>query len=253
MSERRVQLQPAFVLHRKPYRETSLLVEAFTRDQGRVGLVARGVRRGSSRMAGLLQPFQPLLISWSGAGELQTLTGAEQGGQPALLRGRAVISGFYLNELLLRLLQRSDPHAELFAHYASAIQGLSESEGPTLRAFEIALLEALGWGLNLQFDAQTGEPIEADSIYHYRLEEGPVRCEHPPAAALTIHGRSLMALSRRQLDSPEVLSEAKRLLRAALAIYLGNRPLESRALYRQALAGPADNMNKRSNNGESQQ
>lgn len=239
MSDRRVQLQPAFVLHRKPYRETSLLVEAFTRDYGRVGLVARGVRRGKSRMAGLLQPFQPLLLSWSGKGELHSLTGAEQGGPPTLFQGRTVISGFYLNELLLRLLQRADPHPQLFADYATAIQALGTREDPTLRAFEIALLDALGYGLSLEFDIH-GQPIEADSLYHYRLEEGPVRCASAPAGALLMHGRTLIGLNQQSLETPEVLSEAKRLLRTALAIYLGNRPLASRALYRQ-LGGPGDN------------
>lgn len=243
MSDRRVQLEPAFVLHRKPYRETSLLVEVFTRDHGRVGLVARGVRRGKSRLAGLLQPFQPLLLSWSGKGEVQTLTGAEQGGRPTVLQGRTVISGFYLNELLLRLLQRADPHPELFAHYGRAIQDLGEGEDATLRLFEVALLEALGYGLNLEFDVHTGEPVDGEGLYHYRLEEGPVRCACPPAGALLVHGRTLKALNRRSLDSPDVLGESKRLLRAALAIYLGNRPLASRALYRQTLGGPAEREN----------
>jgi DNA repair protein RecO (recombination protein O) len=239
MNDRRVQLQPAFILHRKPYRETSLLVEAFTRDFGRVGLVARGVRRGKSRMAALVQPFQPLLLSFSGNGELQTLTAAEQSGRPTLLKGRPVISGFYLNELLLRLLQRADPHPGLFADYASALQCLGESEDRTLRAFELALLEALGYGLSLDVDTH-GQPIEPEGLYHYRLEEGPVRCTSAPAGALLIHGRSLMALSTGELHTPEALGEAKRLLRAALSIYLGNRPLASRSLYRQALAGPGE-------------
>jgi len=235
MSNRRVQLQPAYILHRKPYRETSLLVEAFTRDYGRVGLVARGVRRGSSRLAPLLQPFQPLLLSWSGKGELQTLTGAEQAGQPALLRGRSVISGFYLNELLLRLLQRADPHSELFSHYGHAMGKLAEEESQTLRIFEVELLEALGYGLNLTVDVHSGEPVEAESLYHYRLEEGPVRSASAPSGALVVKGRTLLALAGRRLDREDTEAESKRLLRSALSIYLGHRPLASRTLYKQAL------------------
>jgi DNA repair protein RecO (recombination protein O) len=230
----RVALQPCYVLHRRAYGETSLLVEAFTADHGRVGLLAKGAKRGG-RWQGLLQPFQPLLLSWSGRGELRTLTGAEARGFPPPLTGRLLFSGFYLNELLLKLLQREDPHPELFASYGEALAGLAADEAWTLRRFECDLLRGLGYGLTLEHDA-AGDPLRPEGLYHYEVEQGPV----PMSEATTgnrsshIHGRSLLALAGAVEPDATARQETKRLLRAVLALHLDGRPLESRALYRSA-------------------
>lgn len=236
MSGERVTLERGYVLHRRAYRETSLLVEAFTAGHGRVGLVARGGRRG--RWQALLQPFQPLLLSWSGRGELRSLAGAEADGVPPILAGRLLFSGFYLNELLLRLLQREDPHPELFARYGETLARLPGDEAWALRLFECDLLREVGYGLALEQDAG-GEPLEPEALYDYRIEEGPVRQTVAPGR-FTIHGETLLALAGCAPMEARARQESKRLLRGVLALYLGDRPLESRALYRRAAGGPRE-------------
>ena len=170
-SEHRVQLQPAYLLHRKPFRDTSLLLEVFTREFGRIGLVARGARGPRSKLKGVLQPYQPLLLSWSGRGELPTLTSAESQAGALFLQGNALISGFYLNELLMRLLARHDPHTELFISYQTALQRLimNDELDWTLRLFERDLLQQLGYGLLLTHEGQSGAEVEPDSRYCYHL------------------------------------------------------------------------------------
>ena len=154
-ARQRIDQQPGFVLHSYPYRETSLIVEVFSRDHGRIGLVAKGARRPMSQLRGVLMAFQPLLIDWSGGGEMKTLVRAEwQGGQP-LLGGQALLCAYYLNELLMRLLPREDPHPTLYRAYGDALRALAAGEGQEviLRRFELALLQELGYGLLLETDA----------------------------------------------------------------------------------------------------
>jgi DNA repair protein RecO (recombination protein O) len=234
----RVSLQPAYLLHRKPYRDTSLLLEAITPEYGRVGLVAKGARRPRSRLPGLLQPFLPLLLSWSGRGELFTLTDAEGRGPLRMPPGRLSISGFYLNELLLRLLPRDDPHEELFLAYGEALERLTRDEEAEwgLRLFEKRLLEAIGYGLQLTHVADSGgAAIQPDRQYCYHLEVGPLPAVES-TGGLLLGGRTLLALAAEETAAePEVRSEAKRLMRAALALYLGDRPLKSRELFRWTL------------------
>lgn len=240
----RVALQPAYVLHGKPYRDTSLLVEAFTPEHGRLGLMARGARAARSRVRGLLQPFRPLLVSWAGRGDLFTLAAAEEHGAMPVLTGDALLSGFYLNELLLRLLQRHDPHPGLFSRYDATLRSLAEYACQdtglqrVLRGFERHLLQEIGYGLVLDHDVATGLPIEAEGIYRYDLERGPVR--HAGGdGAIILQGRSLIALASDTLDDTVVLRETKRLLREALAIHLGAQPLRSRELYSELKDGLA--------------
>jgi DNA repair protein RecO (recombination protein O) len=236
-SEGRVELACAYVLHRRPYRESSALVEAFGAEHGRIGLVARGARRPSSRLRSVLQPFRPLLLSWSGRGELGTLTAAEPERSVPPLPAPALASGFYVNELLLRLLPRHDAHAALFESYREALEGLTTAAAPepVLRIFEKRLLDAIGYGLVLGHEADTGGPIEPDTLYRYHAEQGPVA----PARTATertgvaVHGLTLIALAREELDDPRTLREAKRLMRTVLAAYLGPRPLASRALLKR--------------------
>lgn len=230
----RIDLTPGFVLHARAYRETSLLLEALTRGQGRVGLVARGARSGRSRLRGILRPFQPLLLSWTGRGELGTLTGAE-GVEPAsLTRGRALTGGLYVNELLVRLLPRNDPHPDLFDAYRAVLPQLARAVDPepVLRLFEKQLLSELGYALVLDRDAE-GMPLRPEAVYHYHLESGARPVEARREGMLLVHGSSLRALAEGRLDDPAALAEIKRLNRAALAQYLGGRALRSRELWRR--------------------
>lgn len=234
MSMSRVTLQPAFILHQRPFRDSSTLLELFTRDLGRIGLVARGARGGRSKLRGTLQAFCPLLVSWTSRGELGTLSGAELAGPSQTLTGTALFSAFYVNELLLRLLPRNDPHPELFDPYAHVVRELGGHGGErALRLFEKRLLESLGYGLLLDSVADTGVRLEADALYDYHLERGPVAAHECEPSGLQIAGSSLLSLHREELADPRTLSDAKRLLRAALALYLGERPLKTREILRR--------------------
>lgn len=233
-AQKRVSLQPAYVLHQYAYRDSSLLVELFSRDFGRVGLVCRGVRNGRSRSRGLMQPFNRLLVSWQARGELATQTAVEMDVVVAGLNGDALFSGFYVNELLLRLLQRQDPHPGLFLEYEHVLRQLANGEAQrSLRLFEKNLLDELGYGLLLDSDADTGETLVPDRQYVYRLEQGPVAATTTGRDGLVLSGHSLLSLERDELHDAESLRDAKRLTQAALSLYLGNRPLKTREVYRQ--------------------
>lgn len=245
----RVALQPAFVLHRRPYRETSLLVELFTADHGRLGVIARGARRGKSSQQALLQPFVPLLVSWSAAGELGTLSGVEPRTGLPPLQGSRLISAFYINELLLRLLHRHEPHEELFAAYEHVLRQLS---GPAqqmewqLRLFEKALLQELGYGLILEHEADSGIPLQPGIRYNYLPQYGPVQADST-RQGLNVHGATLLALQQEDHFDAQILAEAKQLMRHELHNHLGDRPLRSRELFRETmmhLAPEAGSMNK---------
>jgi DNA repair protein RecO (recombination protein O) len=225
----RVQDQPAFVLHQRPYGETSMLLEAMTRDQGRVGLIARGVRSARPRHArGLLSPFVALRLGYSGRGELLTLTGAEPAGAPMLLVGRTLMSGLYVNELLVRLLQRHDPHPELLGRYALLLEELSGGAEPgwALRRFERDLLAALGFSPLLTEVAGHAAPVDPAQTYSYDPEHGPV-----PFAVRSVpprvSGRALLALADDARPDPEVLRELRHMMRAVLRHHLGGRELNA--------------------------
>lgn len=229
----RVQLAPAFVLHLRPWRETSAMLEVFTEQHGRVGLIARGMRSARSRQRGDLQPFRALRLSWQGRGELGTLTGVEAEGAALRLQGKALYSAFYLNELLMRLLVRHDPHPLLFDYYRHGLQRLAAGDGieRVLRMFELRLLEEAGYALQLDSEASTGEPLQPDRLYDYHLESGPVTAAHDSGGFL-FAGASLLAMAQGDLADDAVLRDAKRLLRSALKLYLGDRPLKSRELFK---------------------
>lgn len=229
----RIALQPAFVLHRRPYRNTSLLVEALTPAQGRLGLVARGARAARSRLKGLLQPFQPLLLSAAGRGELLNLTAVEEAGPPAPPAPARWLSGLYVNELVLRLAPRHDPHPGLFAAYGAVLTALAEAdnEEAALRIFEKHLLTAIGYGLSLDAEVQSGRPILPEGAYHYVLDRGP--CAAASADhGIPISGGSLLALRQEVFPDAVTLREVKRLTRAAIGAQLQGRPLQTRALLR---------------------
>ncbi len=231
----RVSLEPGYVLHRRPYRDSSLLLEIFSQQYGRVGLVARGVRGGKSRKAALLQPFQNVLISWVGRGELKTLTDVEPSAGNASLPGRQLANGFYVNEIMVRLLQRDDPHPQLFEHYAQSIQRLADNQNPepALRQFEIWLLQEVGYGLQLQYEAESGEPVVAQQDYCYQPETGPVAMHSIRCDGVAVSGSTLLALSAGNLVDQTTLKEAKRLLRNVLAHHLGGRAINAREMFWQ--------------------
>lgn len=229
--------QPAYVLHTYPFRETSLIVEVFSRDFGRMALLARGARRPRAAIRGLLMAFQPLEIGWAGKGEVLTLMKAEwQGGQP-LLAGEALFCGYYLNELLMHLLPREDAHERLFACYADMLARLGADAGgkvreADLRSFEKALLQELGYGLTLAHDSD-GKAIIAAAHYTYRMEQGPVRLEHAEAAAQVVIGKTLLDLDAENFSDPRSRLEAKQLMRTLMAYYLAGKELETRKIFKE--------------------
>jgi len=225
--------QAAYVLHAYPYRETSLIVETLTAGHGRVGLVARGAKRPRSEVRGLLQAFQPLTLAWAGTGELKTLVRAEWRGGLALPAGAALLCGFYLNELLLKLLPREDPHPALFAHYEDALHALTEessapAQAVVLRRFELRLLAELGYALALTHEMTTGQPIDPHERYHYAFDRGPQRHAAEPGVRWPIvRGAALLALASERYDG-DTAGEAKRLMRLVLDHYLEQRDIFSR-------------------------
>lgn len=237
MPRGKIDAQPAYILHSYPFRETSLIVEAFTRDYGRMALLARGARRPRSAMRGLLMGFQPLEIGWAGKGEVLTLMKIEwQGGQP-LLYGPALFCGYYLNELLLHLLPREDAHQKLFERYGEMLQRLAEHpegkvEEADLRRFEKALLQELGYGLTLDVE-QSGRPVEPDALYTYEIEHGPRLLEHARSGAQVYSGRSLLDLAAENFSLARSRTEAKLLMRSLMAHYLGGVELETRKIFRE--------------------
>lgn len=233
----RVALQPAYILQHRAYSNTSLLIELLSRDHGRVGLVAKGARAPRSKLYGLLQPFRPLLLSWSTGGDLGTLSVAESAGPPAALTGDTLFCGYYLNELLLRLLPRHAAHPVLLVEYGSALSALAASmeaasRERALRLFEKHLLKESGYGLLLDREADSKHPIAADRIYRYQLEKGPLPAD-ADTPGIEVHGHTLLGLAHGDLSDAIALHEAKHLMRAALSLYLGDRPLRSREFFRK--------------------
>ena len=222
------------MLHAYPYRETSVIVEAFTAAHGRVGLVARGAKRPRSELRGLLQAFQPLTLAWAGGGELKTLVKAEWRGGLPLPGGAALLCGFYLNELLLKLLPREDPHPGLFTAYEDALHALTREDSAgaqavVLRRFELCLLAELGYAVALTHEADTGAPVVAGERYHYAFDRGPQRTLREPGARWpVVRGAALIALAEARYPDAETASEAKRLMRLVLDHHLEERRIFSR-------------------------
>jgi DNA repair protein RecO (recombination protein O) len=226
--------QPAFVMHTYPYRETSLIVEAFTASFGRVAMVARGAKRPRSELRGLLNAFQPLALSWAGAAELKTLIRAEWRGGMPLPGGSALLCGFYLNELVLKLLAREDPHPALWAQYEAALLALTVhahagDQAAILRRFELKLLAELGYAMPLTREQDTGAPIEPAERYHYAFDRGPQRhAAEPDARWPVVRGETLIALATERYPDAQTATEAKRLMRTVLDHYLEERRIFSR-------------------------
>ena len=224
-------LRQAFVIHRRRYGDTSLLLEFFTPDEGRIGVIAKGAATARGERKAILQPFVPLLASWAGRGELKVLRQLETASSPAALSGKNLYCGFYLNELIMRLLKRYDPIPDLFSLYDHSLLQLANGQDAEniLRYFELGLLQALGYEPLLDREAPGGQAIEQHRIYWYKVEAGPVstRSENSPA----LHGETLLALARGQTLNQKQKHEALRLMRYILGFYLGDKPLKSRELF----------------------
>jgi DNA repair protein RecO (recombination protein O) len=228
--------EPGYVLHTYPFKETSLVVELFTRDCGRVGLVAKGARRPASPLRGTLMAFQPLLLSWSGKSELKVLHRAEWQGGHAQLVGLPLICGFYLNELLLKLMARDDPHAGLYAQYEAALAMLREGQPPAavLRRFERHMLTELGYALQLSHDVH-GAQVSPERAYYYVVERGPVEAQvgSPDAQSPELSGKALLDIERDDYSDGATLQQARALMRYVVNHYLGGKPLHTRQLLRE--------------------
>lgn len=229
-------LHDAFVLHARPFRNSSQIVELLTATEGKIGVVARGSSRGKSPQTALLQPFQPLQIAWSGRGELHTLSTVEPAGARFTLSGRRMFCGLYANELLMRLLHRGDSYPQLFSSYHHLLQRLSagEEEGWLLRQFEIGLLEAVGFGFDLDLDSE-GAPIAPQQRYRYHPDEGmvPTVTVTESGNHCTVMGRTLQWLQTMEREVEKtILREAKQLLRSALDYHIPGE-LQSRKLIAQ--------------------
>ena len=233
----KVELQAAYILHSRPYRDSSLIAELLTLEHGRISVVVRGVK-GSGKAAqlkrSLLQPFIPLLASWQGKSDLKTLIHIEANGTPLSLQGRDLFSALYINELLTRLLPQSVAQPELFQLYQWALASLPPTEfiDVVLRRFELQLLECLGYGLVLSGELESGAPIEAEAIYRFYPDQG-FRRENVDSLSRPqqFSGADLLALAENDF-SPRVRQAAKRLCRLALKPHLGSKPLKSRDLFK---------------------
>lgn len=226
-------LSPAFVLHQRAFRESSLLLDVFTQQQGRLRLVAKGIRQSRRGQQHGCQLFQPLLLSWRGRSELQTLTTFERAGPAFTLQGHASLCGLYLNELLVRLLPTAEPESTIFAAYQQALAGLQQSDNneQVLRSFEKHLLESLGYGLNLETEVVNQQPIAADLYYCYRQGQGLLPCEASRQDAIL--GENLLSFAADKPLSTVALKQIKRLTREVIDELLEGRPLQSRQLFKQ--------------------
>lgn len=232
MTETRVYLQPAFILQQRDYRESSLIIEAFTRDFGRVSMLAKGVRKAKSKSQGLLQPFIPLRLTFLGKAELKTLTDAELAGPFQPLTGLALYCGFYLNELITAFLHKDDPHPELFADYRQCLTDLQQDERleASLRSFELNLIEKTGYGLQLAYDIHHRKPVDPLKKYHLDADLSPVEAEDGIYA-----GKNLLAIQNRNFSDADALAEAKVLLRHVLDQLLHGKPLNSRKVLNEII------------------
>ena len=226
---KRVQQQAAYILHHRPFRDSSQLLDVITVDHGKLGLVARGSRGARSRLKGVLRPFMPLAISWVQRSDLGTLTGAEVRGAPLSLSGDALLSGYYVNELLLHFLHRHDPQPEIFDAYGKTIRALAstDSVAACLRQFEIEMLRHVGYALNFDHEFGSHDALDPGKHYEYRFEQGPVGVQRSDGS-LVFSGADLIAIGKHQFNDPAVLRAATRLLREVINFHLGGKELKSR-------------------------
>lgn len=240
------QQEPAYVIHRRPWRETSLMVDIFTLNHGRMAIIAKGASSVKSPLKAQLQPFQPLMLDWSGRGDLKTLTHVEVRTGPALRRTAALYSGLYLNELMQRILPPADPHPTLFAAYIDTLAKLAESSDvePVLRQFEQNFAAALGYDFAWDLATDSGRPVEAGGQYCYDPEQGVVAAPTQGVRLQGLQGSVLLALAEGDLSSDACRRTAKRVMRVLTDYLLQGRPLHSRSLF--------SHLRKEKQGGESQ-
>ncbi len=227
----RYSLYDAFILHSRSYKESSLLIDLFTRDYGRVSVIAKGAKKSKRSLPGVLQPFTPVLVSWVGKTELHTLTNVELNGTFKYLYGTNLLCGYYLNELILRFLHKEDPYEILYNAYANVIKELKSAKniGPVLRRFECILLQELGYGLNLTQDAETGNRVESDKMYYFEIEQGPV-LEKLSDMSISVSGETLLSIENNNIINKKTLFESKKLMRYVINYYLAGKPLKTHQL-----------------------
>lgn len=232
----RVDLQPAYILHTRPYRDTSLLIDFLTPDFGRVTAVARGVRKNKTPKRQLLNPFSRLLVCWQGKTDMKLLTSFESDNHFLTLTANHLYSGFYLNELLMRLLPEMDRHNGIYYAYEQCIIALQRGEDiePLLRGFEFRLLGELGYGLDFGMDARNDCEIQMQGLYEWHVQEGFFSAAPNIPENFLLKGEWLLAIARGDYSSPATRLAAKHLSRRMLKPLLGNRPLNSRALFAPA-------------------
>ncbi len=231
-------LNPCFLLHQRAYRETSSILDVFSREHGRVGIIARGIKsKNKNNLQGLLQPCQKLMMSWSGKGELPTLNKVEMINPITLSSSRIILLGFYINELIVKLLHKNEAHIELFDVYESTLQELIDenTEQQTLRVFEKRLLESIGYGLVLDYDALNEMPIIPSNRYYYSFENGASLTAPEFGEYIQINGETLLNLEQELFETEDCLHEAKILMRYIFKMILGQKPLLSRQLYQSYL------------------
>lgn len=228
----RVEMEATFLLHAIPYRESSQILDVLTLDHGRVGLVANGSRRPKSRWKSTLRPFQPFRMSWSGRGSLYTLRAAEASAAAAPIVGIPLMAGYYMNELLIALIHRGDPHPNLFTHYAGSLAALAAGDDtePVLRRFEVSLLAEIGYGLRMDRDVLEDQLLADDRKYEYVIDRGPVPVAEHAHGEMVFLGSELRATARGEFRDDAQLRSAKRLLRAVLNSILGGRTLKTRTV-----------------------
>jgi len=226
----RIQLEPAYILHSRSFRETSLIIEILSREHGRAAVVARGAKSARSRWKNVLQPFRPLLLSWTQKRELGTLTAADQVASPPPLQGQSLYCGLYMNELLMRLLHRGDPHREVFERYRQVLTELAADEAPQplLRVFEKHLLEAIGYAMVLEQECDSRVDIQPECWYEYKPDRGAIMSSGPGTGRIS--GAALLALHAERLGD-EHLRELRMLMRNVIGYHLGDKPLQSLSLF----------------------
>ena len=232
----RAELHCAYILHRRRYRETSLLLECISAEYGRVGVIARGAMRARKRGGDPMQAFQSYKLAWSGRAELRSLVKLEPVGRGLQLSGERLFSGFYVNELTMRMTTRQDPNPDLYRVYERTLKALAQPAAgiePILRLFEKTLLDACGYGLQLHYDAASGDEIEPNRHYRYLVDEGPVIANNDEHG-LIVSGHTLLAIAGQSDFDSVAQAESKKLMRFVLQHYIGSRPLASRSLFKKS-------------------
>lgn len=230
----KVELTPCYILHRRDYSETSLILDVFSREHGRINLIAKGAKRNKKQRGSSFNLYQQYNISWVSKSELGTLTDIEVAIHSCSLKPEQIMTGFYMNEILLRLLHKDEPHPELFDSYKISINNLvkDEPEEIILRYYEKNLLQSLGYGVILDHEVETGESLIDEQEYIYKFDNGPVVKKQPDDSGVSISGKTLLQLNNETLSEPVNINEAKVLLRTILDQHMGNKPLASKSLYK---------------------